>query len=252
VDMDNGVSGSYPSYTYSSSTNPYETVTTSANNICAVETTFVSSSCTGPYYTYYNTFNCPMATNASFFSSVAGGLGSYSLSRSEWGSGTTGYYPQSGNKDILYTNSGIGTPIASAVPSCEYNVGSDGSYGLNHDGEPGIPGNWSFIVIDDDPQTSTSANLIFGPLKVVPLDHNMSLYPNPAQDVVNVQFYVDSTEKATIRIIDLTGKEYIKLNINPGVGINNLSMGVGFLAPGAYVFCMIHDNRIEKSNFIKQ
>ncbi|MDZ7845829.1 MAG: T9SS type A sorting domain-containing protein [Owenweeksia sp.] len=68
-----------------------------------------------------------------------------------------------------------------------------------------------------------------------PLGRSMELFPNPANDVVNLRFATHKDGKARVRIMDVSGKELIALeeeNIN---GQYREAIDISSLAAGVYL-----------------
>lgn len=63
-------------------------------------------------------------------------------------------------------------------------------------------------------------------------------YPNPANDVVNLQFTVPATEKVTIQVYNLEG-QLVKTVYNENAsGTQNISFSTQELPAGMYAYCM--------------
>jgi len=79
-----------------------------------------------------------------------------------------------------------------------------------------------------------------------------SLYPNPTRDALSLAITCENAEKATINIIDMTGKLIKQIAVGLSTGENNFSLNVGSLAAGDYTLQVINSNmEIKTQRFIK-
>ncbi|MCW3110543.1 MAG: type sorting protein [Segetibacter sp.] len=67
-----------------------------------------------------------------------------------------------------------------------------------------------------------------------PKQTNLFVYPVPARDMLNVVVGVDKNSKASILLVDLSGRTIRQLNTDLQKGTNNLRMNVAGLASGEY------------------
>lgn len=70
-------------------------------------------------------------------------------------------------------------------------------------------------------------------------------YPNPAKDVIHVQFESENGKDNMIKVIDLSGKTYLLHSGKSSDGLNEMDINVEQLAPGIYFLEIINGN--EKS-----
>ena len=64
---------------------------------------------------------------------------------------------------------------------------------------------------------------------------NVNVYPVPTSNELNIAFGLEASEKTTIRILDLTGKQVEAHAVNGAVGNNLAILDVQSLAPGTYI-----------------
>ena len=64
--------------------------------------------------------------------------------------------------------------------------------------------------------------------------NNLVLYPNPANDELNVSFSTNSQENAIVEILDLTGKVNQSQTVQANEGSNLIMMDTSKLASGMY------------------
>lgn len=83
-------------------------------------------------------------------------------------------------------------------------------------------------------------------------DINISLYPNPAKDFVNLQFTMPQNGKALIRVLDMNGRVVLSL-MNEMIegGIHTMQVPVQSLQQGLYFFEIAIDNKTTVKKFIK-
>ena len=64
---------------------------------------------------------------------------------------------------------------------------------------------------------------------------DLTVYPNPATDYVNVEFSIPQSEKVTFQLLDLTGKMLKQSSLDGVVGANQYRFGVQGVAKGMYL-----------------
>ena len=62
----------------------------------------------------------------------------------------------------------------------------------------------------------------------------MSLYPNPTESELSIDFNLKSNEKIQIEIVDVLGKTIRSLNVNANEGDNSVFIDTQSFAKGAY------------------
>ena len=62
----------------------------------------------------------------------------------------------------------------------------------------------------------------------------LSVYPNPANNVLNVKFSAHTNSSTVISIIDITGKQLIKQQVSSTVGTQEVSINTSALSKGIY------------------
>jgi hypothetical protein len=83
-------------------------------------------------------------------------------------------------------------------------------------------------------QGAPSDNLVSAGLPEVGLIQDLSLFPNPTDNELNIQFTALNAEKATIQLRDIAGKVIRTEAINAASGSNLAMMSVKELASGSY------------------
>ncbi|HEY9081852.1 MAG TPA: T9SS type A sorting domain-containing protein [Vicingaceae bacterium] len=79
----------------------------------------------------------------------------------------------------------------------------------------------------------------------------LNVYPNPAKDVVNVVFNASENENR-ISIIDITGKEVVKHQLNLVIGLNKTTVSLNNLKTGVYFLSITLGNKVETQKLIIQ
>ena len=64
---------------------------------------------------------------------------------------------------------------------------------------------------------------------------DLTVYPNPATDYVNVEFSIPQSEKVTFQLLDLTGKMLKQSSLDGVVGANQYRFGIQGVAKGMYL-----------------
>lgn len=65
-----------------------------------------------------------------------------------------------------------------------------------------------------------------------------TVYPNPANDKINVRLDGAEDREVTVRIVDMAGKEQLRSSIKKGTGSAVTSFDISSLAPGTYILNM--------------
>lgn len=81
--------------------------------------------------------------------------------------------------------------------------------------------------------------------------NSLNLYPNPASEMLTIDYYVSNSSFVCIEILDMKGLNMIQLSKNSLCGLNEISLDVEKLPAGIYV-CRINGNGILKTlKFVK-
>jgi len=228
-----------------------------SNYFAAIETTSVSGGCsTGSTVYTLHTHECAMDPFNSYFNNFityypATTTGTYT----QWGSGgVDGYYLIGSN--TLYSDNTPGSIVSQAAVCNTTGPGGGGGNGgtLGSSGLNGSNGNSKTPKTDDDTQTPVS--YVFSPVtKTIDsreTDHLINLFPNPARDNITVKFYAENGGITPMDIVDMQGKDLLDVVVNVAKGQQSISMDVSFLAKGTYLFCVKHDDRVERAVFVRQ
>ncbi|WP_171607214.1 sulfatase-like hydrolase/transferase [Limnovirga soli] len=78
----------------------------------------------------------------------------------------------------------------------------------------------------------------------------IAVYPNPANNLVTVQYLSNSNNKANITVYDITGKAILTNTVNAIKGSNNFSFNVGNAAAGVYYVEVNNNNEKQRVQFL--
>ena len=70
---------------------------------------------------------------------------------------------------------------------------------------------------------------------IIPEVETLSVFPNPASDVVNLEIGMPAASDAAIRVYDLTGRTVSTMQVNLAAGEQRLALPVGSLPVGTYL-----------------
>ena len=62
----------------------------------------------------------------------------------------------------------------------------------------------------------------------------MEVYPNPAKDKLQINYFTSEGGNVAISVVDVTGKVYLTQNTNASNGYNTFSLGLEQLNSGVY------------------
>ena len=75
----------------------------------------------------------------------------------------------------------------------------------------------------------------------------ISIFPNPANETLNILFNQDSKYDYTLAVLDVQGRVVLSARL---VGQKEIALGVSSLSPGAYVLQASNDEKLFKKSFI--
>jgi len=105
-------------------------------------------------------------------------------------------------------------------------------------------GNVSYDSVLVDVQVCT------GMMVSTPLNHKVRVYPNPADDILYIEFSNKTNHIYTLSIFDVLGKEILHQYINAA---SKSSIDIRELQAGMYFFNIsINNQTLEKGKFIKR
>ena len=81
---------------------------------------------------------------------------------------------------------------------------------------------------------------------------NTSLYPNPAQDVVNLTFETEISGNTNLRILNMNGQVVYSEQRTMNAGINNVILNLSSLEQGSYILVLGDAQSASAVRFVKQ
>jgi Secretion system C-terminal sorting domain len=92
----------------------------------------------------------------------------------------------------------------------------------------------------------------FAPIAVQPSDaiKELSIYPNPARDMVNIIFHRQNTSQEKIIVTDITGRTLVDKNITTRNGNNIVPVSIKSLPRGTY-FIKLSGDKNQVKQFMK-
>ena len=80
--------------------------------------------------------------------------------------------------------------------------------------------------------------------------HEMSLYPNPAEGIINLRFVSSQTESIRVTITDISGKQILSESRVVSIGDNKVSYNTESLSRGMYYISMLSNDGISTLPFV--
>jgi len=93
----------------------------------------------------------------------------------------------------------------------------------------------AFTISFDNSLVATASTRSGGQMLV----DQQTLYPNPAIEVVNLEFNTDTEAAMSIQIFNATGQLQLDIPVNTNMGENRFSLDISTIAPGTYYVKMI-------------
>jgi hypothetical protein len=102
--------------------------------------------------------------------------------------------------------------------------------------------NSDFTVVDSfqTPFIKSTPSLIFNDINA-----GWTVYPNPTQDVINVQFVSPEDADITIRISDMTGRTVKTVAASSIMGSNLIDINVAEMVNGVYTLQVIQKDKLK-------
>lgn len=72
-------------------------------------------------------------------------------------------------------------------------------------------------------------------LESAPAFENLSIFPNPVQDVLTIDFNTFEISDANVTVYDMYGKEMLRLPVSVNKGSNRVELNMGGIANGVYI-----------------
>ncbi|HMR47015.1 MAG TPA: T9SS type A sorting domain-containing protein [Bacteroidia bacterium] len=166
---------------------------------------------------------CPNTAGVEFNASIANVTGAYTLSWT-YPETSANYVSGGGNSSSLTLDwtTGNGAVMLTASNAC-----GSGTKVFN-------------VVLDNCREAGIDAA------------QQLEVYPNPANDLVNISYQSDDKELIKMSLMDYSGKLIYIQNIQSGSGMNNYSLDVSKFAPGVYMLNIQSKNGNVQRKLIKQ
>jgi len=72
----------------------------------------------------------------------------------------------------------------------------------------------------------------------------VSIYPNPTQDVLNIDLYTSKVQNTTVKVLDMSGRIVKQIQARSEVGMNKLSISLGEVAGGIYTVQIFENDQL--------
>jgi hypothetical protein len=138
----------------------------------------------------------------------------------------------------------------------KYNTSSSGTYYLKVYGYNGATSasqcyslkistsSSNFRTTGDEEEGISTKEII---AEEVPL---LKLYPNPAQDNLNIEFMSEANAQATVSVFDMTGRKVLGIEKETTEGINLLNLNTANLVKGNYIFQIQNNGETLHQRFV--
>lgn len=81
------------------------------------------------------------------------------------------------------------------------------------------------------------------------VDLGLELYPNPAKNILNINWEVNQTNPTQLAIYNITGQEVKSIDLSTQIGQNTKELNINSLAQGTYILNMQADNQVVTKKF---
>lgn len=82
-------------------------------------------------------------------------------------------------------------------------------------------------------------------------NNEFSIYPNPTNDLLNINYTVEHNKQYNLSIINILGIEVYNQHLNANKGLNKIYIDTKLFAAGSYIIRLGTDNKFEHKIFIK-
>jgi hypothetical protein len=89
-------------------------------------------------------------------------------------------------------------------------------------------------------------------LAEMPAQQNVVLYPNPANDLANLNFISENGGRYIIQVIDMSGRTILEEGGSATAGSNTIPLEIGGLESGIYNVILMHENNKGQSRLFVQ
>lgn len=105
------------------------------------------------------------------------------------------------------------------------------------------------VDVNNKAAYSNVINIVFNPAV-----HHLQVYPNPVRDLVNVKLKLNTPDKISIQLYDLSGRILNKREVYAGTNMSEYQFDIKTLASNVYLLKIINSNNevIAVQKFVKQ
>jgi hypothetical protein len=103
-------------------------------------------------------------------------------------------------------------------------------------------------------QTDYDGKARYSQLEAVKINSNglVNVFPNPAQNNINISFYTEATDITVLNIMDVRGRLVHSVEINPLKGKNIIDLDLQDFQSGIYIISIVNKNGILNAKFFKE
>jgi hypothetical protein len=80
----------------------------------------------------------------------------------------------------------------------------------------------------------------------------VSIYPNPTQDVLNIDLYTTKVQNTTVKVLDMSGRIVKQIQGRSEAGMNKLSISLGEIASGVYTVQVFENDNLTHVSKVKK
>jgi hypothetical protein len=80
----------------------------------------------------------------------------------------------------------------------------------------------------------------------------VSIYPNPTQDVLNIDLYTSKVQNTTVKVLDMSGRIVKQIQARSEAGMNKLSLSLGDIASGVYTVQVFENDQLTHVSKVKK
>ncbi|MBL7766273.1 MAG: fibronectin type III domain-containing protein [Chitinophagaceae bacterium] len=75
-------------------------------------------------------------------------------------------------------------------------------------------------------------------------DQNVTLYPNPTKDVLNVDLFTETANNTTVKVLDMSGRVVKMIQARTELGMNHIQISLNELVNGLYTVQVIENDKL--------
>ena len=82
--------------------------------------------------------------------------------------------------------------------------------------------------------------------------NTVNIYPNPTQDVLNIDLYSTKVQNTTVKVLDMSGRIVKQIQGRSEIGLNKLSMSLAEIANGIYTVQVFENDNLTHVSKVKK